>query len=384
MYFTEYLKWLYIMKLLVISSAPFIKKQEGIYAYSPYVNELEVWSKNVDEITFACPFWKNENDLLVTKIPFEIDGFYSLKEFNFKSIRNAFNAIPNIIINCNTLYKSIKKSDVIHLRCPGNIGLLACFIQILFPSKIKSAKYAGNWDSNANQPISYQIQKWILNNTFLTRNIKVLVYGKWKNSSKNCIPFFTATYYKSEISEIIPRTLEGQINIVFVGMLTKGKQPIYAIKIVEKLKKMNINVHLSLYGDGAERTDLQEYLDNNNLNSFIFLEGNKNRDFIKDVYKKSHFLILPSLSEGWPKVVAESMFWGCLPIASAVSCVPEIINNEERGIILKEDLEKDTETIATLINNPVSYENKIVAGLKWSRTITIDKFEEEIKQLLKS
>jgi hypothetical protein len=85
------------MKLLVISSAPFIEKKEGIYAYSPYVNELEIWSNQVDEITFACPFWKTENDLLVTKIPFEIDGFYPIKEFNFKTISNTFNAIPNII-----------------------------------------------------------------------------------------------------------------------------------------------------------------------------------------------------------------------------------------------------------------------------------------------
>ena len=63
-----------------------------------------------------------------------------------------------IIINCNTLYKSIKKSDVIHLRCPGNIGLLACFIQILFPKKNKTAKYAGNWDPKAKQPLSYKLQ----------------------------------------------------------------------------------------------------------------------------------------------------------------------------------------------------------------------------------
>ena len=372
------------MKLLVISSAPFIEKKEGIYAYSPYVNELEIWSNHVDEITFACPFWKTENDLLVTKIPFEIDGFYPLKEFNFKTISNTFNAIPNIIINCYRLYKSIKKSDAIHLRCPGNIAFLACFVQILFPSKVKSAKYAGNWDPNSKQPISYLIQKWILNNTFLTRNIKVLVYGKWKSSSKNVVPFFTATYYESEISEVVPSKLEGQIKMVYVGMLTKGKQPIYAIKIAEKLKKNNIDVQLTLYGNGIERSDLQEYIDSNNLNSFIFLEGNKNRDFIKEVYKNSHFLILSSKSEGWPKVVAEAMFWGCLPIASSVSCVPEIINNEERGMILTQNLDKDSDAIIALIRNPIAYENKIYAGLNWSRNYTIDTFEQEIKKVLKT
>jgi glycosyltransferase involved in cell wall biosynthesis len=371
------------MKLLVISSAPFIEKPDGIYAYSPYVKELEVWSKNVDKINFACPFWKTEKDLLVARIPFNIDGFYRLKEFHFTTFSSAVKAIPIIITNSIILYKSIKESDAIHLRCPGNIGFLACFIQILFPSKIKSAKYAGNWDPKAKQPISYVIQKWILSNTFLTRNCKVLVYGNWENSSKNIKPFFTATYYHSESTDVSPRILEGKINMIFVGMLTKGKQPIYAIKIAEELKNRNFDIQLSLYGGGAEQSNLQEYIDNNNLNYFIFIKGNRDRELIKKVYQKSHFLILPSKSEGWPKVVAEAMFWGCLPIATAVSCVPDIINYGERGVIITEDLDKDAKAIANLITNQESYNNKIFQASNWSRNFTIDKFEEEIKELLR-
>ena len=45
------------MNLLIISSAPFIYKDHLIYAYSPYVNELLIWDKYADSISFCCPEW---------------------------------------------------------------------------------------------------------------------------------------------------------------------------------------------------------------------------------------------------------------------------------------------------------------------------------------
>lgn len=372
------------MKFLVISSAPFIRKSDGIYAYSPYVKEMEVWQKYVDKIAFSCPFWEKEGDLLITKIPFKIDKIYELKEFNFKSFFNALKSIPILFINCIILFKSIYNSDVIHLRCPGNIGLLASFIQIFFPHKKKTVKYAGNWDSKAKQPLSYKIQKWILSTTLLTKNMQVLVYGEWENQSKNIKPFFTATYSQSEIIEIEPRNLNGKINMIFVGMLSKGKQPLYAIKITEELKKQNFDVELSIYGDGSERIILEEYINSKELNSYIVLKGNTERESMKKIYQESHCIILPSKSEGWPKVVAEAMFWGCLPIATPISCVPNMLGFGKRGILLNEKVATDIEAISSLLSNQDEYNKKIKEGINWSRQFTIDKFEREIKNILKS
>ena len=53
------------MKLLIISTAPFILKDEKCFAYSPYVKELVIWEKYVNEVSFCCPVWQNQNGLLV-------------------------------------------------------------------------------------------------------------------------------------------------------------------------------------------------------------------------------------------------------------------------------------------------------------------------------
>jgi glycosyltransferase involved in cell wall biosynthesis len=117
------------------------------------------------------------------------------------------------------------------------------------------------------------------------------------------------------------------------------------------------------------------------LSGIITLKGNQTAETVKKAYQKSHFLVLPSKSEGWPKVVAEAMFWGCLPLATPVSCVPNMLDDEERGLLLTMDVEQDMLKFRKLIVDSAKYQAKTNAALKWSRDYTIDKFESEIKQL---
>ena len=263
------------------------------------------------------------------------------------------------------------------------MGLLGSCIQIFFPKKKKTAKYAGNWDPKSKQPFSYRIQKWILNNTFLTKNMQVLVYGEWENQSKNIKPFFTASYAESEKQEVQNKNLKEIIKCIFVGTLSSGKQPLYAIQLIEKLKENGCNVQLTLYGDGTEKKQLKNYIQNNHCNDYIFLNPYISKVELKKIYQESHFLILPSKSEGWPKVVAEAMFWGCVPLATNVSCISNMLDNENNGLLLSLDIKSDSEKIQQLFQNESEYQAKINNAIHWSRNFTIDKFEEEIKQLLK-
>ena len=190
------------MKLLVISSAPVIAIDGKFHLYAPYEKEMQLWAKHADTIQFCCPIWREDRKLLIAPISFEVEGIQEVKEFDITSFSNKLKAIPLAIVALIKIFKAMQQADHIHLRCPGNIALLACLVQILFPKKTKTAKYAGNWDPKAKQPWSYRLQKWLLSNTFLTRNMQVLVYGEWPNQTKNVKPFFTATYSESEIQNL--------------------------------------------------------------------------------------------------------------------------------------------------------------------------------------
>jgi glycosyltransferase involved in cell wall biosynthesis len=372
------------MKLLIVSTAPFLYKQHGIYAYGPYVNELAIWEKYTDEIAFCCPVWENENGLLVSKLPFEIVSHFKLIDFNLNSFSNSIKAFFYGFHNFFILFKAMLWADHIHLRCPGNVGLLGSIVQILFPNKPKTAKYAGNWDPKSQQPWSYRLQKWIISNPFLSRKMQVLVYGQWEGSSKNIKSFFTATYHEEDKIPLIPKDLNGRINFVFVGTLVIGKNPLYAIQLVQSLSQKKYDVALHLYGEGVERNQLERYISKNNLEKIIFLKGNQNQQTVKKAYQESHFVILPSNSEGWPKAIAEGMFWGCVPVATSVSCVPYILGYGNRGVLLEMYLGKDLHQLKVLLQNQADYDNKQKKGSEWSRIYTLDVFEKEIKNLLQN
>ncbi|GLB52057.1 glycosyl transferase [Neptunitalea chrysea] len=370
------------MKFLIITHVEHSKHSERYYGYAPYIREMNLWLQYCDEVEVIAPL--EQKEVSPIDIPYQHNKitFTEVPLFNLLSIKELFSTIIKAPGICRALYKGMKQADHIHVRCPGNMGLLGCIIQIAFPKKKKTAKYAGNWDLQSKQPFTYKLQRKILRNTFLTRNMQVLVYGDWNDNTKNIKPFFTATYHEKDKKEIADKSYSGKLNLMFVGALSAGKQPLYVIELAQNLLKNGIDVKLDVYGDGTLRPELENYIANNNLSEVVTLMGNRTKQEVESSYRNNHFMILPSKSEGWPKVVAEAMFWGCIPIATKVSCVPYMLNEGRRGILLNMNLKTDTESLAKLIGDKEKCTIMRSEGAKWSRNYTLDYFDEEIKKLM--
>ncbi len=370
------------MTFVIITHVPHILENKAIYAYAPYVREMNSWIKGIDKLIIVAPISSSLKTAIDVYYEHENIEFVAIKGFDVLSLKAILRSIYKIPVISWRIFWAMQKGDHIHLRCPGNMGLLGCLVQILFPNKIKTAKYAGNWDPKSKQPFSYKLQKWILSNTFLTRNMQVLVYGEWRGSTANIKPFFTATYTETDKLPLPPKDLKSRINFVFVGTLVRGKNPLYAIQLVETLYKKGHDVALTFYGEGMERNALEQYINEHNLQKIIFLEGNRSSDVIKTAYQSSHFVLLPSESEGWPKAIAEGMFWGCVPMATSVSCVPFMLDWGNRGVLLTMNLEEDFLQIEAVIKNEVDFIDKSKKASDWSRHYTMDVFEKEINTLL--
>jgi len=356
---------------------------KDIFAYEPYVREMNLWGKHVEKVTILAPIYKDQR---VSKIDSKYNHssieFIKIQNFDITNLKSSIRSIFVIPKICFQIYKVMKSVDHIHLRCPGNIGLLGCFIQVLFPEKNKTVKYAGNWDPISKQPLSYKIQKWILSNVYLTKNCKVLVYGQWSNQSKNIVPFFTASYSKEEIIEIKPKNLKNIIKLLFVGNFSSGKQPLLTVEIAEKLILKGYNVQLDMFGNGAEFNVVKQYISKNKLHKNVILHGNQSKEVVKKAFQESHFLVFISKSEGWPKVVAEAMFWSCLPISSRISCIPFMLGNGDRGSIVNPDITEIVTELEKYLGNESIYLKKVIKAKDWSQEFILEKFENEIKKIL--
>jgi len=321
------------MKLLLISDAPILFENKEKVAYAPYVKEMNMWMKYATSTTYVCPT-KYDRSLLTKAFDFQDCEIKSVKRLEFHTLFSAIISFFSIPYQAVILWNAMRKADHIHLRCPGNLALLAAIVQILFPSKRKTVKYAGNFDPRASQPMAYQWQKSLLSNTFLTKNIKVLVYGDWPNQSKNIQAFFTATYTKDQIQPVANRNWKGPYKAVFVGTMGANKRPLEVFELIKELRANGVAISLDYYGDGPLKKDIEIKVKQAGLEDHISLHGNVDNSIVTKAYKNSHFSLLLSKSEGWPKAVAEAMFWGCVPVASKVSCVPWMLgySSSELGV----------------------------------------------------
>lgn len=371
------------MTFLIVSHVLHKRNALGVIGgYGPYVREMNIWLKHVDKAIVVAPIINCEHDAI--DLPYEHDNieFVQVPAFEFTSLLQSLRSVVMLPVIMHRILFSMRRADHIHLRCPGNMGLLGCVAQIFFPNKRKTAKYAGNWDWNSQQPRTYRWQQIILQSTFLTKNMTALVYGNWAGATKNIKPFFTASYRKEEIVPTKVRDLKGVINLIFIGGLNSGKRPLVSIQTAEQMVARGHHVEMFMLGDGKEKSELEEYIKQHNLEACVHLLGNVNAEEVKDYASKSHFLIFASKSEGWPKAVAESMFWGCLPITTNVSCVAEMLGYGERGNLVTPDSSEIADTIEYYLSNPQEYQSKALAAMNWSRQYTLERFEDDVSKLL--
>ena len=372
------------MQFLVITHVLHKKQGDQYFAYAPYVREMNLWFKYVDEVVVVAPLQVGEPGPIDLAYVHGHIRFKPVPAFHFTSLKSALQAIGQVPRVVRTIWTAMRQADHIHLRCPGNMGLLGCLVQVLFPGKRKTAKYAGNWDPASRQPWSYRLQRSILRNTFLTRNIQTLVYGYWPDANRNIRPFFTASYSAAEIEDSPARTFEvgKPLRLLFVGGLHAGKRPLLALQATYILLQRGLDVRLDCHGEGRERRTLETFIRQQNMEAYATLHGNADAETVKKAYQNSHFLVFASQSEGWPKAVAEAMFWGCVPVTTAVSCVPEMLGGGERGDLVAPDAGAIAERIVYYLQGPDAYRQKADKAMQWSRQYTLERFEVEIEKLL--
>ncbi len=368
---------------LIITCVHHSSKDGEYFAYGPYVREMNLWIEKEKSVAVIAPLIENQNPGKID-LAYKHDHFHyiNVPAYHIQSIPAILKTIFDLPVIIFRIAKAMKNSKHIHIRIPGNMGLLAMFIQIFFPGKPKTIKYAGNWDVNSVQPKTYKIQRFIANNTFLTKNAKVLVYGDWSDSSDNVVPFFTASYREGEKEQVEKTPIAEKLKLVFVGALYDGKNPEIGVELSKYLKDEGINFEFIYCGDGVMRSELEEETRKLGLENQVRFLGNVDSEMVKKTLMDSHFLIFASRTEGWPKAVAESMFWGCVPFTSRVSCVPQMVGeNGERGVLVSKNSIEIFDKIKKLVDDPNEFHRMSKDAMEWARIYTLEKFQIEIEKL---
>ena len=370
------------MKLAIISHTPHFKNNGTILGWGPTVREINYLRNIFDKIYHIAPLYKGHPSESYIEYLNEDIKFVPIKPSGGSTLKNKINIFLTFPSNLSIIHKICKKIDWIQFRSPTNLGLYVLPYLKLFNKKKYWVKYAGNW-KQINPPVSYFLQRYWLNNVL--KNSIVTINGKWLKQKSHILSFENPCFSEQELFEAnkIKKTkkFSKKVNICFVGALERGKG-IYILIDALKLSKQYSSIRkIYFVGDGNEKQKIK-LLAKKKSSFLIDIKGPLSRKKLNEVYSKCQIIILPSKSEGFPKVIAEAISFGCVPIVTDVGGVCHYIN-KTNGVILKERSPLEIKNaIDFLINDRIRFKKLAEESLKTAKLFTFENYNKRIKKYI--
>lgn len=167
--------------------------------------------------------------------------------------------------------------------------------------------------------------------------------------------------------------------ILFVHWLSKRKGADVIVPIALHLKDHFNNFKLIVVGDGPYKEKLLDEVKENKLEKSIEVLGSVPNKEIIDYYKIADILILPSMEEGFPVTLLESMAMGVPYVATDVGAVREISSETGQRFLVKPgDVEKFAHKLEILLTDKKIYnqfrKEELEKVKEYSLYKVIDKF----------
>lgn len=327
------------MKLAIISHTEHYTAPDGtIVGWSPTVNEINHLLAIFDEIYHVAMLYEGvapQSAMAYTSARIQ---FVPLKPTGGRGILSKFHTLlqaPSVI---RTVSETLKNVDYFQLRTPTGIGVYLIPYLTFFNQHKGWYKYAGNWNQK-HPPLGYRLQRFMLKK----QGRMVTINGQWPNQPKHCITFENPCLTLEDVAEgnqlIQQKQTKNQWTFCYVGRLESEKG---VGRIIDAFKALNVEdkarvdtVHL--VGDGVAMDSFQSQAVDCGVS--IVFHGFLSREAVFDIYRQSDVFIMPTTaSEGFPKVIAEAMNFGCIPLVSNVSSIGQYVINGYNGFVISSEI----------------------------------------------
>jgi glycosyltransferase involved in cell wall biosynthesis len=132
-----------------------------------------------------------------------------------------------------------------------------------------------------------------------------------------------------------PAPADGPLCFVFLGSLTRRKQPLALVRSVKALREGGVDARAVLIGDGPLAGEIRGEVARESLTEHVAIHG-----FLAQPYTllaSADALVLPSLSEGLSRACMEALHLGVPCVARAVDGNGELIRTGVNGVLFGQD-----------------------------------------------
>jgi glycosyltransferase involved in cell wall biosynthesis len=370
--------------LLIISHVVHYEFGEHLYASAPYAREIEMWADLFPQVVIAAPYQMAPptGDAIpfihtnIVVLPLPETGGYTLTAKLYQLAM-----LPIIIYR---LSRAMARVEALHVRCPGNVGLVGACLGPLF-ARYRIAKYAGQWSDYPGEARTVRFQKWILRSWWW--RAPVTVYGEWPGQPAHIISFFTSVMgaeqmVRAEAAARQKRLSRRPLRVLFVGRLSASKNVHILLSALARLNAEAMPLEGVIVGDGPERAALEAQAAELGLRAQVNFAGSVDFEGVLDFYEAADILVLASETEGWPKAIAEGMAFGLVCVGSERGLIPWMLG-EGRGLLVPPgSVDALAEALRQIALQPAAYLSMSRRAAAWSSQYSLEGLRDALRELL--
>jgi hypothetical protein len=211
--------------LLICSHVVHYRHGDRFHAYGPYAREIDVWAELFPQVVIAAPCMTAPppgDAVAFRRANIAMAPMWRTGGDSLRAKVTQLACLPALVWG---LSRAMQRADAIHVRCPGNLGLLGAVMAPCF-SRHLVAKYAGQWNGYPGEPGTVRLQRALLRSRWWRG--PVTVYGSWPDQPRQVVPFFTSMMTREQVERAVRvaswKTLETPLRILFSGRLETVKR----------------------------------------------------------------------------------------------------------------------------------------------------------------
>jgi glycosyltransferase involved in cell wall biosynthesis len=370
------------VRLLVISHVTHYLHEGQLYAYGPYSREIDIWADLFREVVIAAPCRRSApppDALPFTRANIAI---HPVRETGGETLGAKLFQVFCLPALVGSLVRAMLSADAVHVRCPGNLGLVGAAVAPLC-GRPMVAKYAGQWNGYAGEPWTVRLQRRLLRSWWRG---PVTVYGQWPDQPSHIVPFFTSMMTTTQVQEAGAaagaKVLASPLRVLFSGRLAPEKRVGALLDAVALATAAGVRLEVVIVGDGGERASLEAQVAALGIGQVVRFVGALPFEQGLRWNEWAHCFVLPSRhSEGWPKVIAEAMCYGVLCLAVDHGQVSSMLQG--RGVLMTSgSAEEIAAALAAIANDPRRYHGLMHDASLWARQYSLEGLRDALGVLL--
>jgi glycosyltransferase involved in cell wall biosynthesis len=211
---------------------------------------------------------------------------------------------------------------------------------------LRCSELRPKWQNTFYRTIEKKYLRSVDGFIFNSRTTERVVNSLLENRKTGIVAYPPTDRFGKPISEeeIESRAWTNPLRILFLGNVIerKGLHTLLTAVSFQRLA-FRVDVIGSLTSDPAYAKQIQKFITDNHLASFVFLHGPLDKQPLIDLLKQAHVLVVPSSYEGFGIVYLEGMCFGLPAIGTRAGAASEVIEAGETGFLIEPD---DSQSLA--------------------------------------